>query len=66
MHKTTDEGWDPLRLVILDLSTQFYMHETTGDVWDTYRLAILALNLLFCMKKTEMKARAHMHFLFWC
>ena len=32
--KTTDEGWDPLRLVILVLGTLFCMHKTTGEVRD--------------------------------
>ena len=31
---TTDEGWDPWRLVILVLITLFCMHKTTGEVWD--------------------------------
>ena len=33
--KTTDEGWDPQRLVIPMLSTLFYMHKMTGHVWET-------------------------------
>ena len=32
--KTTDEGWDPQRLVFLMLSTLLYMHKMTGHVWD--------------------------------
>ena len=32
--KTTDEGWDPYRLVILMLGTLFSVHKITGDVWD--------------------------------
>ena len=32
--KTTDEGWDTERLVIVMLSTLLYMHKTTGHVWD--------------------------------
>ena len=31
MHKTADEGWDPLRLVILVLITLFIMHKTTDE-----------------------------------
>ena len=31
--KTTDESWDKLRLVILNLSALFCMHKTTGEVW---------------------------------
>ena len=31
--KTTDESWDKLRLVILNLSTLFCMHKTTDEVW---------------------------------
>ena len=32
--KTTDEGWNPLRLVILMLMALFCTHKTTGVVWD--------------------------------
>ena len=32
--KTTDEGWDPLRLVFLMLSTLFFKHKTTDDICD--------------------------------
>ena len=32
--KTTDEGWDPQRLVILMLITLFGMRKTTAVVWD--------------------------------
>ena len=31
--KTTDEVFDPQRLVILVLKAMFYMHRTTGDGW---------------------------------
>ena len=41
--KTTDEGWDPQRLVILVLITLFCMHKTTGEVWDPERLLILVI-----------------------
>ena len=35
MHaKTTHEGWDPWKLVILMLITVFCMHKTTGYAWD--------------------------------
>ena len=34
LAKTTDEGWDPLILVILMLSPLFFMHKATGEVWD--------------------------------
>ena len=50
--KTTDEGWDPWRLVIVMLIALFYMHKTTAEVWDTWRLVILLLITLFCMHKT--------------
>ena len=30
--KTTDEGWDPWRLVILMLIALLYMHKTTAEV----------------------------------
>ena len=45
--KTTDEGWDPKRLVILMLITLFCMHKTTGEVRDPYKLAILLQKALF-------------------
>ena len=32
--KTTDEGWDPWRLVFLVLGTLFCMQESTDEVWD--------------------------------
>ena len=32
--KTTDECWDPKKLVILMLITMFCMHKTTGEVWE--------------------------------
>ena len=32
--KTTDEGWDPYRLVILMLGMLFSIHKISGDVWD--------------------------------
>ena len=32
--KTTDESWNPLRLVILVLITLFCIHNITGEVWD--------------------------------
>ena len=34
MHKTTDEGWDPYRLVIMVIKSQFWMHKTTDEGWD--------------------------------
>ena len=49
--KTTNEGWDPWRLVILMLITLFCMHKTTGEVWDQWRLVIRVLITLFCMHK---------------
>ena len=30
--KTTDEGWDPYRLVFLVLITLFFKHKMTGEV----------------------------------
>ena len=33
--KTTNEGWDPQRLVFLMLITLFFLHKSTGEVWDT-------------------------------
>ena len=53
MHKTTDEGWDSWRLVILVLITLFCMYKTTGEVWDPLRLVILVQKSLFCMHKTN-------------
>ena len=32
--KTTNEGWDQWRLVILMLIALFSMHKTVGKVWD--------------------------------
>ena len=49
---TTDEGWNPKRLVILMLITLFGMHKTTGVVWNPWRLVFLLLITLFCMHKT--------------
>ena len=34
MHKTTDEGCDPQRLVILMLKSLFWMQKTIGEVCD--------------------------------
>ena len=50
--KTTDEGWDPQRQVLLMLIALFYMHKTTAEVWDPWRLVFLLLITLFCMHKT--------------
>ena len=50
--KTTREGWDPWRLVILMLSTLFCKQKITGEVWDPQRLVILVLKSLFCIHKT--------------
>ena len=33
-RKTTDEGWEPLRLAILELKELFSMQKTLGEVWD--------------------------------
>ena len=49
---TTDEGWDPWRLVILVLITLFCMHKTTGEVRDPWRLVILVPITLFRIHKT--------------
>ena len=49
--KTTEEGWDPKRLVILMLSPLLYMHKMTGHVWDPKRLVTLVQKALFCMHK---------------
>ena len=32
--KTTHEGWDPWRLVILVLIALFHLHKSTGEVWN--------------------------------
>ena len=50
--KSTDEGWDPQRLVILILITLFCMHQRTGDVWYPWSLVILLLITLFRMQIT--------------
>ena len=57
--KTTEEGWDPLGLVIQVLITLFSMHKTTGYVWDPSRLEILVQNALFCMQKPQVRAGTH-------
>ena len=49
---TTDEGWNPKRLVFLMLLALFYMHKMTAEVWDPWRLVFLLLITLFCMQKT--------------
>ena len=33
LPKTTDEGWDPSRLVILRLITLFCIHKMAGEFW---------------------------------
>ena len=50
--KTTNEGRDTYRLVILMLIKLFCMHTTTGEVWNPRRLVFLLLITLFCMHKT--------------
>ena len=47
--KTTDEGWDPERLVNQVLFTLFCMHKTTGYVWDPERPVFMLLITLICM-----------------
>ena len=47
MPKTTDEGWNPYRLVILVLITLFFMHKTTGEVSDPWRFVIPFQKSLF-------------------
>ena len=49
---TTDEGWNPKRLVILMLIALFYMHKTKADVSYPWRLVFLLLITRFCMHKT--------------
>ena len=48
--KTTDEGWDPQRLVILVLKFRFCMHRMRGDVWYPLRLVILVQSRCFACK----------------
>ena len=50
--RTTDEGWDPYRLVIMMLISLFCMHTTTGEIRDPWRLVILALIMRFSKQKT--------------
>ena len=57
--KSTDEGWDTLRLVFLLQITLFCVHKTTGDVWGSERLVILVQKSLFCMLKPQMRAVTH-------
>ena len=35
MHKTTGEGWNSYRLVILVQITPLCIHQTASEVWDT-------------------------------
>ena len=56
MHKITDDGREPWRLVILLLITPFWMHEMNGEVWYQLRLVILILKTLFPVQKPEMRA----------
>ena len=51
--KTTHEGWDPWRLVILMLLTLHCRQKITGEVWDPQRLVILVQKSLFCMQKPQ-------------
>ena len=57
--KTTREGWDPWRLVILMLSTLLCKQKITGEVWDQQRLVILVLNPLFFMQKSQIRIGTH-------
>ena len=50
--KTTDECWDPYRLVNQVLITLFCMHKTTGYVWDPERPVFMVLITLISMHKT--------------
>ena len=54
--KTTDEGWNPQRLVILVLIALICLHKMTGEVWYTQRLVIQVQKSLFCMQKPQMSA----------
>ena len=49
--KTTDEGWDPERLVIHVLKLLFSMHKTTGFVWDLRVLLFRSKSRCFACKK---------------
>ena len=64
--KTTDQGWDHYRLLILMLIKLFCMYKTTGEVRDPYILAILFQKALFCMQKQEIRDGTHRDKLFWC
>ena len=57
--KTTDEDWDPWRLVIVVLIALFRLHKSTGEVWDPQRLVFLIQKSLFCMQKPQMRAGTH-------
>ena len=52
LARTTDEGWNPERLVILMLGTLFCMQKITSEVWDPQTHAILVLRSPFWMRKT--------------
>ena len=53
--ETTDEVWDPYRLLSLVLKSLFCMLKTTGEGWDPYRPVILVQKSLFCMQKPQMR-----------
>ena len=50
--KTTNEGWDLERLVILMLKSLFWMHKTTDEGRDQLTSVILDLSTLFCIQKS--------------
>ena len=49
--KTTHEGWDPWRLVILMLLTLHCRHKTAGEIWDQYNLLFGSKSRCFACKK---------------
>ena len=66
MHKTTGEGWNQYRLLILVLSTQLCVLKATDKDWDPWRLVILVHNALFFMQKPQMRAETHRDRYFRC
>ena len=63
--KTTDEGWNPYRLVIPVQITLDCMQKTADEDWDPERHVILVQKSLFCLQKPQMRAGTHRDLLFW-
>ena len=57
--QSTDEDWDPYRLVSLVLKVLFCMHKNTDEVWNPYSLFIHVLSTLLCVLKVQMRTGTH-------